>query len=84
MLTFKNYLSDRRYMTSNLSRDAWTFLIFALGDPRYLTVASWSDLRRLIDQDSLSPQLERGAFRTWHSYLAWRRRKRVDVTASAA
>lgn len=84
MVTFKNYLSDRRYMTSNLCHDAWIFVIFALGDSRYLNVASWTDLKRLIQQDRLSPQLERGAFRAWQSFLSWRRRKRPELIASAA
>jgi hypothetical protein len=84
MLTFRHYISDRRYMTSNLCHDAWIFVIFALGDPRYLDVRSWTDLRALIEQDGLSPQLQRGAFRAWRSYLTWRRRKRVDGLAFAA
>lgn len=84
MLTFKNYLSDRRYMTSSLGHDAWIFVIFALGDPRYLNVETWSDLKSLMELDNLSPQLGRGAVRTWRSYLSWRRRKRGDVVAIAA
>lgn len=84
MLTFKNYLSDRRYMASNLGPDAWIFVIFALGDARYLNVESWSDLKSLMDRDNLSPQLERGAVRTWRSYLSWRRRKRGDAAPLAA
>jgi hypothetical protein len=76
MLTFSAYLTDRRYLTSSLSKDGWIFVIFALGDARYLRVQCWSELKSLIQEDNLSPQLHRGAYRVWKSYTMWRRRKR--------
>jgi hypothetical protein len=80
MLTFRNYLADRRYMGLTLSQDAWVFVLFALGDARYLDVGCWAELKTLMEQDRLSPQLNRGASRVWKSYLTWRRRKRSALT----
>jgi hypothetical protein len=83
MITFSNYLTDRRYLTSNLSGDAWLFVIFALGDPRYQQPGSWTDLKRLLQDENVSSQLQRGAFRVWQSYLRWRRRKREPALRAA-
>ena len=80
MLTFSAYLTDRRYLTSSLSQDGWIFVIFALGDARYLGAQCWTDLKTLIQQDNLSPQLHRGAYRVWKSYVTWKRRKRTAST----
>lgn len=75
MPTFDEYLADRRFMTSNLSQDGWLFVIYALGDPRYLRVGSWRELKNLLADDDVSPRLSRGAFLVWRSYCVWRRRK---------
>jgi len=75
MPSFAAYLADRRFMTSNLSQDGWLFVIYALGDPRYLRAGSWRELKHLLDRDNVSPRLGRGAFLVWRSYCVWKRRK---------
>lgn len=75
MLSFDTYLTDRRFMTSNLSQDGWLFVIYALGDSRYLRVRSWRDLRQLLEEDQVSATVSRGAFLVWRSYCVWKRRK---------
>jgi hypothetical protein len=76
--TFENYLADRRFMNSNLSEDGWLFVVYALGDPRYVRVGSWRELKHLLESDNVSPRLNRGAFLVWRSYSLWRRRKERD------
>lgn len=41
MLSFERYLTERRFTSSNLPREGWDFVVFALGRPEYLKVTSW-------------------------------------------
>lgn len=75
-ISFGDYMAGRRYAYSNLSRDAWDFLLFALGRPEYLRVSSWTDLKGLNEAVGVDERLRRGAYRLWQSYLRMRSRSR--------
>ena len=83
MISFRRYISTRRYHHGRGSRAGWTFVAHALGDPKLPDAATWEELRAYLAEHGAEQVMLEAANIVWRSYLSHLSRIRRQAVTTA-
>lgn len=70
ILSFRRYISTRKYHQGRGSSAGWAFVAHALGDPKLPNAATWDELRAYLIQSGVDHVMLEAANIVWRSYGA--------------
>ena len=69
-ISFRRYISTRKYHQGRGSRAGWEFVAFALGDPKLPDAASWAELRAYLTRCGAGQAMLDASNIVWRSYIS--------------
>ena len=76
VVSFRRYISTRRYHQGRGSQAGWTFVAYALGDSNLPDAGSWRELRSYLRNGGAEQKLIAAANIVWRSYLSYLSKER--------
>lgn len=75
-MTFREYVTVRKYDFGRGSRSSWSFIAFARGKADFPEITSWRSLESYLLEAAVEADIVDGARSAWSSFTAYRSRVR--------